>query len=66
MLADWPPYVFVSVIHLGRYKMRTEDTLHEGNADAVACLPGLRAQVFSSIIIFTWWSPLLFLVRMFS
>jgi hypothetical protein len=42
------------------------DTLHEGGAGAVACLPVYRAKVFSSyFILVTRWSPLLFLVRIF-
>jgi hypothetical protein len=29
----------------------------------VACLPVPRAYVFSSFLLFAWWPPLLFLVR---
>jgi hypothetical protein len=32
------------------------------DADAVACLPVPRAQVFPSLNLFSWWSPLLFIV----
>jgi hypothetical protein len=40
------------------------DALQEGSADAVACLPIPRALVFSPfILLFAWWPPLLFLVR---
>jgi hypothetical protein len=39
------------------------DALQEGSADAVACLPVPRAQVFSSFLRFARWPPLLFLVR---
>jgi hypothetical protein len=45
---------------LGSY---LRDALHEGSADAVACLPVPRAKVFSSFLLFAWWPPLLFLVR---
>jgi hypothetical protein len=34
--------------------------LQEGSADAVACLPVPRAQVFSSFLLFAWWLMLLF------
>jgi hypothetical protein len=37
----------------------------EGSADAVACLPVPRAWVFPSFLLFAWWPPLLFLVRIF-
>jgi hypothetical protein len=37
------------------------NALQEGNADAVACLPVPRAQVFSSFLLFNWWSPLVLL-----
>jgi hypothetical protein len=45
---------------LGSY---VRDALLEGSADAVACLPVPRAQVFTSFLLFAWWPPLLFLVR---
>jgi hypothetical protein len=41
------------------------DPLHEGGADAVAWLHVPLAWVFSSFILLTSWSPLLFLVRIF-
>jgi hypothetical protein len=37
------------------------DALQEGGGDAVACLPVPR--FFSLFILFAWWLPLLFLVR---
>jgi hypothetical protein len=39
--------------------------LQEGNVDVVACLFVPRAYVFSSFILLGWWSPLLFLARLF-
>jgi hypothetical protein len=38
------------------------DALREGSVDAVACLLVPRVYVFSSFILFTLWSPLLFLL----
>jgi hypothetical protein len=45
------------VVTLGSY---LRDALQEGSADAMACLHVPRAQVFSSFLLFPWWSPLLF------
>jgi hypothetical protein len=54
---------FYAALHgtLGSYLL---DVLQEGNVDAVACLPVPQAQqIFSSSLLFTWWSTLLLLVR---
>jgi hypothetical protein len=45
---------------LGSY---LRDALQEGSVDVVACLPAPRAQVFPSFLLFAWWSPRLFLIR---
>jgi hypothetical protein len=42
------------------------DALHEGSANAVACLPVPRALacgVLPSLLVFAWWFSLLFLVK---
>jgi hypothetical protein len=45
---------------LGTY---LRDALQEGSADVVVCLLVPRAWAFSSFLLFAWWPPLLFLVR---
>jgi hypothetical protein len=45
----------------GTFDSYLRDALQDGSADAVACLPVPRAQVFSSFLFFpNWLSPLLF------
>jgi hypothetical protein len=44
----------------GTWGSYLRDALHEGNADAVACLPVPTRAYF---ILFTWWSHVLFLVK---
>jgi nicotinamidase-related amidase len=52
---------FSPALH-GTFGSYLRDALHEGSADAVACLPVPRAQVFSSFLLFAWWLMLLFLI----
>jgi ABC-type transport system involved in cytochrome c biogenesis permease subunit len=41
------------------------DPLHEGSANAVACLHVPRALIFSPFVIFALWSQIPFLVKLF-
>jgi hypothetical protein len=54
-----------AILHgtLGSY---LRDALQEGNGDVVVCLLVPRAHVFSSFLLFAWWSQLLFPIRNFS
>jgi hypothetical protein len=52
----------LSAARHGTLGSRLRDALHEGSADAVACLPVPRAWIFSSFLVFPWWLMLLFLI----
>jgi hypothetical protein len=55
----------LSAVFHGTLGSYLRDALHEGSADAMACLPALRAWVFPSFLLFAWWLMLLFLAMKF-